>query len=57
MRLLSPFLMRYMSNKFESKMRERYQQQTRQQPPPPKSNPKKPKDDKLGEYIDYEEID
>lgn len=57
MRLLSPFLIKYMSQKFEKKMRERYEHQTGNQPPTPPKKENKPKDDTLGEYIDYEEID
>jgi hypothetical protein len=55
MRFLAPFFMRYMSKKFEQKVREQYKQtQQNQSKTPPEQ---KPKDDKLGEYIDYEEID
>lgn len=65
-RLLAPYLVQYMSKK----MQERFGQQIQQQQPPRRNptnegetvidkmpNQQKTSDKKVGEYIDYEEID
>ena len=65
-RLFAPYLMRYMSRKMQERFGGQFhQQQTRQQPRPDEGEtvidkiPQTPKssDKKVGEYVDYEEID
>ncbi len=60
MRLVAPYLMRYAANKMEQKMKEQFgnnQSQTHQEDKTTikNKNPKEKK--KIGEYIDFEEID
>ncbi len=65
-RLFAPYFLRYMSKKMQERFGGQFQQQQRQQPRQekegetvidkvPKSNPNK--DKKVGDYIDYEELD
>ena len=57
MRILAPYLMQKAAQKMQQKMQDQFgQQQARQQQQPPvKEKPKSTK--KVGDYIDYEEID
>ena len=65
-RLFAPFLMRYMSNKVKQKFEGQFgQQQQRQQPNQKEGetvidkvpNKNAASNNKVGEYIDYEEVD
>lgn len=59
MRIFAPILMKYAANKMEQKVKEQFgQRQTQQE----KQNPKEPIHEKkstkkVGDYIDFEEID
>lgn len=56
-RLLSPFIIRFILKRFQNKMRKNFEKMNdtdySNQSKKPKSNSK----DKVGEYIDFEEID
>ncbi|MFN4198679.1 MAG: DUF4834 domain-containing protein, partial [Flavobacterium sp.] len=59
-RILLPILMRKMVSKAEENFRrqaEQFQQQPQNHEPQPTSRPKVKSTKKVGEYIDYEEID
>ncbi|MBL7473444.1 DUF4834 family protein [Robertkochia sediminum] len=69
-RIFGPFLMRFASKKVEKKFRERYEQQYNRQQnnpgyqegetivePKHKASSSKNSSEKVGEYIDFEEID
>lgn len=59
MRIFAPFLMKYAANKMEQKVKEQFNQHQKQQekqaPKEPIQNKKSTK--KVGEYIDFEEIE
>jgi len=60
MRIFAPFLMKFAANKMEQKMKEQFGQQQTQQNE--KQSPKEPiqkmkSTKKVGDYIDFEEIE
>ena len=59
MRLFAPFLMKYAANKMEKKMKEQFgqKQSNTENDFSNKSNRKMKTTKKVGEYIDFEEID
>lgn len=60
MRIFAPMLMKYAAGKMEQKVKEQFQQhQQAQQPPQQEKEPihKRTSTKKVGDYIDFEEID
>ncbi|MGB0896696.1 MAG: DUF4834 domain-containing protein [Flavobacteriaceae bacterium] len=60
MRIFAPMLMKYAAGKMEQKVKEQFQQhqQSQQQPKTPKEPiHKRTSTKKVGDYIDFEEID
>jgi len=59
MRIFAPFLMKYAANKMEQKVKEQFgQHQTQQEKETPKESiHKKKSTKKVGDYIDFEEIE
>lgn len=59
MRIFAPMLMKYAAGKMEQKVREQFQQQQSAQQPQQtqKTTDKRTATKKVGDYIDFEEID
>ncbi len=55
MRFMAPFLMKYAASKMEQKMKDQFQGQ--QQAKEPAAAKQKKSTNKVGEYIDFEEIE